>query len=311
MSSPSPLLTIASPVYRAEGIVEELVDRIISEVSRVTEDFEIILVEDGSPDDSWDAISKCCKNDSRVKGIRLSRNFGQHFAISAALEAARGDYFVLMDCDLQHNPRDIPRLLEECQNGFDVVYGKQKTREHAWLKNVLSKGFYFLLSLISDHRMDPNIGSYSVLSRDVVDAYLKCNDYRRAYLPTLQWIGFRQTSIPVDHDERYEGKSSYSFGKLLKHALNITVSYSDKLLYITIYSGLITSLLAFIAALAIVIRYFVHDTMEGWSSTMVAIVFFSGLILTAQGITGIYISKIFEQSKDRPRYLVQKKLNFD
>jgi len=303
------ILSIISPVYGAKDIIAELVNQIRLAVIPLNLDYEIILIDDASPDNSWKIIEKLCAADHHIIGVRLSRNFGQHNAIAAGLELSKGDYVVVMDCDLQHNPKDIPRLLEAVKSGYDIVYTRTKTRQHGFVKNLTAKLYYWLLSHLSNFNMDPNIGTYSLLSRKVVNAYNQYNDYKKAYLWVLKWIGFDSTVIEVNYSERFSGESNYSPVKLVKHAIQVTAANSDRLLYISIVLGMIFSLTSVIGIMSIIIRYFSTGGLEGWSSTIIVIMFFSGLILISLGIIGIYLAKVFEQTKGRPRYLISKVLN--
>ena len=303
-------ISIISPVYRAEHLINEFVSRICAAVTQITDDFEIILIEDGSPDNSWAEIEKACQTNNKVKGVKLSRNFGQHNSISAGMELASGDYICLLDCDLQHNPDYIPQLYQKIQEGYDIVYTKTIQRKHSSLKNLSAVLYYKFFTLIGGKSFDPNIGSYTLLSRKVVNAYNSFNDYRKAFLPALKWAGFEYAVISIKHGTRFQGTSSYTLGKLIKHAINVSVANSDRLLYLSIYMGIFFSFSACIGILFVIYRYYTIGGMEGWSSTIVTIMFFSGLLLIALGIVGVYISKIFEQTKHRPRYLISKKQNF-
>ncbi len=306
-----PRISIVVPVYGAEGNIHELSVRINQIMIEIKENYELIYIEDQSPDNSWNEILEVSTSNKSIKAIKLSRNFGQHNAISAGMEIAKGDYVILMDCDLQHDPIYILDLYNKIKEGNDLVYTRTSTRKHGFFKNITAKMYYKFLKFISDFDMDPNIGSYSILTRKVVDAFNQYNDYRKAYLWALNWAGFKFDVIEINHSERFVGKSSYSFKKLLIHALNVTTANSNKLLYISVYIGIGTSILSFIGVIIIVYRYFYHGGLEGWSSLMVMLLFFSGLILTVIGIIGVYIAKVFEQTKGRPRYLISEKINFD
>jgi polyisoprenyl-phosphate glycosyltransferase len=303
------LISVVSPVYRAEKVVDELVQRITAEVSKITSDFEIVLVDDGSPDKSWEKIQEICSKENRVKGISLSRNFGQHFAITAGLSNAQGKYVVMMDCDLQDDPVYIPQLFEKIKEGYDIVYAKKRARNHGFLKDLFAVLFYKILSWISDFRMDPNIGNYSILSRKAVDAFLRFNDYRRGYLMVLKWIGFKNSYVLVEHSKRKEGKSSYSLFKLIYLALNLSLSYSDKPLRMSIYAGITFSFLSFLGAIVIIYKYYTSNIIAGWTSIMVLFSLIGGLLMIFIGIIGLYLSKVFEQSKNRPLFLIQETLN--
>jgi glycosyltransferase involved in cell wall biosynthesis len=305
----NPVLSVVSPVYRAEKIVDELVHRIREEASVITDDFEIILVEDGGPDNSWEKIEENCRKDPRVKGIKLSRNFGQHFAITAGLDFAAGDYVIVMDCDLQDNPRYIPQLVGLGRQGFDVVYTMKEERRHGFLKNILTNLFNMVFNFLIENRdwkAHKNVGSYSLLSKKVVHAFRNVHDYQRHYLMVLRWLGFKSTFLQIEHESRFEGKSSYNISKLLIHAINGITSQSDKLLRINVVAGVFISLLAFISILLIVFLYFTRGFLSGWASLIVTLLFSTGVLLTSIGIAGIYIGKTFEQVKNRPKYIIDK-----
>jgi len=223
MGKQKPLISIVSPVYKAEKIVDLLVERIITEVGKITEDFEIILVEDGSPDNSWQKIEENCQKDYRIKGIKLSRNFGQHYAITAGLDYTKGEWVVVMDCDLQDDPKYIQDLYNAALKGFDIVYTQKGKRKHSFVKNITSYFFNIIFNWLVDNKQwksSKNVGSYSLLSKKVVKAFLEFKDYRRHYLMVLRWLGFNHTFVEIEHQKRYEGKSSYNFIKLLNLALD-------------------------------------------------------------------------------------------
>lgn len=306
-----PFISIISPVYGAEGIVAELVAQISTSVSKITPHFEIILIEDHSPDHSWDEIVNEARQKKYVKALRFSRNFGQHNAITAGMELAKGDYVVLLDCDLQHDPAYIPELYTLIKSGYDLVFTRTRTREHKGLKNFVTKMYYHVIKVISGYTMEPNIGSYSMLTRKVVDAFNQYNDYKKLYLWVLNWLGFRSTILEIEHNRRYKGKSSYSLRKLLLLAINTTLINSNKPLYLSAWIGLVTSGFSFLGILYLIYQHFTHGALLGWSSTIVTMSFFSGLILTSVGVSALYIAKIFEQTKHRPRYIISEGLNID
>lgn len=311
MSEPQPFISIISPVYGAEGIIEELVAQITTSVLKITNHFEIVLVEDHSPDHSWDEIVKVASHNKYIKAVRLSRNFGQHNAITAGMELAKGDYIVLLDCDLQHDPAYIPQMYALIQKGYDLVFTRTKTREHPRFKNFVSILYYKFIKLISGYKIEPNIGSYSMLTRKVVDAFHRYNDYKKLYLWVLNWLGFKSTILEIQHNKRYKGSSTYNLRKLFLLAINTTLLNSNKLLYLSAWMGIFTSLGAFLGILYLFYQYYAQGALLGWSSTMVIIMFFSGLILTSIGISALYIGKVFEQTKQRPRYIITEGLNID
>lgn len=307
---PEPLLSIVSPVYRAEEIVAELVRRVKEEVSRITPDFEIILVDDGSPDRAWSRIEEACAADPQVKGVQLSRNFGQHHAITAGLDHARGRWVVVMDCDLQDDPKYIHALYEKAVEGHEIVYTVKEKREHGWFQNLGAHLFTTALNWLSSGRaVSTRVGAYSILSRQVVDAFREMRDSHRHYLVVLRWLGFRSAEISIQHHKRYRGRSSYTLAKLLRHAVDGIASSSDRLLYLALGAGSLFLCASLAAAVYLVVLYFLHGFKEGWTSTVVLILLSTSMVLFSIGAVGIYVGKIFDQVKQRPLYLTRKKLN--
>ena len=314
MIAKDPYLSIISPVYEAESIVDELVKRIKEVTNKITENFEIILVEDGSQDQSWEKIKENCKADKRLKGIKFSRNFGQHNAITAGLKESKGKYAIVMDCDLQDNPKYIPDMIKKAEDGFDIVYSIKKGRKHGIIKNFIALLFHKVHNWLIDNKSMSSselVGAFSLINRKVIDAFCECNEYHRTYINVINWTGFSSTTIFIKHDERYAGESSYNFSKSIKLALDSIVSYSNRLLILTTYIGFIFSILGFISILYIISLSIRIGLQPGWASITVLIVFCTGLILISLGILGIYIGKIFEQAKHRPLYLVEEILNVD
>ncbi len=305
----APELSVISPVFQAEGIVDELVKRIKTELLKITDHFEIILVEDGSADDSWSKIAQNCRQDPRVKGLKLSRNFGQHYAVSAGLAKATGKWLVIIDCDLQNAPEDIHQLLKYAHEGYEIVFTKRIKRKDGFWKSISARIYNFLFKLLSDKNYDLDAGSMTLFSRKVRDEFLKFTERDRLYLQILKWLGFRSIYVPVEHHERYAGKTSYSMTKLFNLALQGWVFNSDRLLKISIYLGFFLASISFLAGILVIIRRFVHHLQAGWASIFVLILFSTGLMLMSIGITGIYIGKIFQQSKNRPLYIIDEELN--
>ena len=189
-------ISIVSPVYRAEKMVHMLVERIVKSVSTITEDYEIILVNDASPDASWQMIEQKCAIDKRVKGVNLSRNFGQHYAITAGLNYAKGEWVVVMDCDLQDRPEEIPALYNKAQEGYDSVFAQRVQREDTWLKRLSSKAFYAVFGYLTDTKQDPSVANYGIYSHGVIQSILQMGDHFR-YFPTMvQWVGFKKAYLP-------------------------------------------------------------------------------------------------------------------
>lgn len=305
-------LSIISPVYRAEKIVAELIRRIDAEMNSMGITYEIILVEDGSPDESWHEIERQCGVHMHVKGIKLSRNFGQHFAITAGLRECRGNYAVIMDCDLQDNPVYIPKMYSLAKAGAEIVYTSKSERKHSFFKNITAEIFFRIFNYLSDNpnvKANNRVGSFSMLSRKVIDAFNSIHDTHRHYLMVLRLLGFNTATLPIEHDLRFEGKSSYTFGKLVKHAIDGITSQSDKLLRISIGLGFTCFLISILWVFTLFVLYFVKGLVPGYTSLMAVILLSTGLILMSIGVAGIYIGKIFEQVKNRPLYIIEKRIN--
>ncbi|MBW0177685.1 MAG: glycosyltransferase family 2 protein [Sediminibacterium sp.] len=298
----------------ADAIVDELVSRISDSVQRISEKYEIVLVEDGSSDQSWKKIKSNCYKDSRIKGVRLSRNFGQHCAITAGLKIATGNCVVVLDCDLQDDPIYIADLVKRHKEGFDVVYTRRKKRRFGLIKNLFTRLFYKIYNyLVSDvfAKGTDLVGGYSLISRKVVNAYLEVGDYRRQYLMIIKWLGFRHSFIEIEHAERHSGRSSYSVKKLIQHGIDGITSHSVKLLNLMTYFGFLLSSLSFIAGITLIISYLYTPFQAGWTSIFVLILFIGGIIISCVGVCGIYIGRIFEQAKGRPMYLIDETINVE
>ncbi|WP_188561501.1 glycosyltransferase family 2 protein [Hymenobacter frigidus] len=307
MSSTRPLLSVVSPVYRAEALVEELVRRIRASVEPLTQNYEIVLVDDRSPDDSWDIIKQLAVSDSRIQGIRLSRNFGQHQAITAGLDCSQGEWVVVLDCDLQDQPEEIPALLARAQLGYDLVLARRTNRQDSWSQKILSRLFYQVLTFLTDTPQDAAVANFGIYHRRVITAVLTMRENIR-YFPTMvRWVGFRRAYLDVAHAERAIGLSSYGLGQRLRLALDILLANSDKPLRLTIKSGLLLAGGAFLFVPVTLFRYWVGQISQpGYASLIISIWFFSGLLLSVLGMVGLYIGKTFEQVKNRPIYIVDE-----
>lgn len=305
-------ISIVIPLYRCDKAVKELTDRICSTLGAQKLSFEIIYVNDASPSADWEAVTQIAQENTRVKGLNLSRNFGQHYAITAGLNYASGDWVVVMDGDLQDQPEDIPLLYNKAQEGFDIVLARRVERQHSLLKRTGSKWFYKTLAYLTDTEQNAEIANFGIYRKNVIAAILSMKDKTR-YFPTMvRWVGFKRTEIGVNHAARKEGKSSYNLKALLNLALNTILSFSDKPLRLTVKAGIFISFAAFIFAAVTFIRALTgHIVVSGYSSMIISIWLLSGVIITLIGMLGLYIGKIFDQVKDRPTYLVAEKINFE
>ncbi len=298
-------ISVVIPVYGCRSALPELHRRLTKTLKTLTDDYEIILVNDACPQNSWADIEKLCDEDPRVVGIELSRNFGQLKAIAAGLDNCRGEWVVVMDCDLQDSPEEILNLYSKAQEGYDVVFARRKIRKDFFLKVFVSNCFYKFYSYTTGIDYDPALCNFSISKRRVVENYCKMRELHRAFVMYIKWMGFKQTAIDVEHHERYEGKSGYDFKKRMKLAVEILTSQSDKLLRLTTYIGIVIALLSFLGVVITVIRYFALHISPGYSSLFAAIFLMGGMILSAIGITGIYIGNIFMEVKHRPLYIIR------
>jgi polyisoprenyl-phosphate glycosyltransferase len=303
-------LSIVCPVYGCSTSLIELYSRLTDTVKQITDDYEIILVNDASPDNAWEVIEKLCEKDKKVKGIHLSRNFGQHYAITAGLNFTQGEWVVVMDCDLQDKPEEISRLYQKAMEGYDSVFGQRKRRKDKFLKRLSSKLFYQFFSYLTETKQDATIANFGIYHRHVIDAVLSMGDQIR-YFPTMvQYVGFRKAFVEIEHLQRDEGESAYNFKSLFRLALNNIIAFSDKPLRLTVKAGFIISLISLVLGLFYIYKYLAGEIVVlGFASLIISIWFLSGIIISITGVIGLYVGKMFEKVKDRPVFFVEKKLN--
>lgn len=310
MSETMPMISVIIPVYQAEGCLQELYRRLVASVESVTKDFELILVEDHGTDQSWDLITHLSQSDPRVRGAQLSRNFGQHYAITAGLDLCRGEWVVVMDCDLQDRPEEIPRLFAKAQEGYDIVRGVRVDRKHSLINRACSWLFYRILSWLSDLSINGNAGNFCMISRRVVVECRRLREQLRLFGCLLEWLGFQKAEIEIVHDPRFHGKSSYSFRKLWKLAMDVIVAYSDKPLRLSIGLGALVSTVSFFIGVVIFFRAINYQIpVPGWSSVMVSLFFLGGCMIGILGILGLYLGKVFNEAKGRPLYVIGRDTN--
>lgn len=308
----TPHVSIVSPVYRGEKMVAELVRRNVESVSTITDDYEIILVNDASPDNSWDEIVKQCALNPKVKGINLSRNFGQHYAITAGLHYAKGDWVMVMDCDLQDRPEEIPNLYKKAQEGYDIVYARRVARKDKFFKRLSSTLFHWVYNRLSGLNADKAVANFGIYKHCVIEEFNKMPERARSFPSLVKYLGFRDTAIDVEHAERAEGKSSYNLYKLLKLSFDVIVSNSNKPLRMAVGLGFGMATVSFLLALYNVVAKWVGVIhVAGYTTTVFSIWFVGGLLLSVMGILGLYIGKIFDQVKGRQLFVVMDKVNLE
>lgn len=305
-----PLISVVTPVYCCANCLRELCARLATVLGAVDANYEIILIDDASPDRAWPIMRELCAGDPRIKALGLSRNFGQHYAIAAGLEHAQGEWVVVMDCDLQDRPEEIARLYTKACEGHDVVFAERETRQDSWLKRISSRAFIGLLNYLSGANYDYRTANFGIYRRAVVDAIRSMGDQSRFFPVMVRWTGFRTISIPVQHDARGEGRSAYTLRKLLRLAFDIILSYSDKPLRLVAALGIIVSLIALGMTVFSLLRYLHGDVnVAGYTSVIASMWLLAGVTLFCMGIIGLYVGRVFESVKFRPTFIVRKRLN--
>lgn len=306
------LISIVIPVYGNKKLVQMLYDRLLTSLSMLDVDFEIIMVNDACPYGSGDEIEKLAEQDKRVKLIDLARNFGQHYAIKAGLDHAQGDWAVVMDCDLQDKPEDIIELYNKAQHGYECVFAARGTRKDTFLKKLFSRTFKIFNNVISEVKYEDNIGNYSIISRKVISEYKKIKEVNFNYNSMILWLGFKTAYINVEKTERETGSSSYTAKKMIRLAISSIVSQTNKPLIFSTYCSFFLFILCFIGVIRLFTNYyFLGVPLLGWTSIMVSIFFIGGLLFAYLSILGLYIGSIFKEVKKRPLYIIGKTKNVD
>lgn len=300
-------ISVVVPVYKAENCLNELYARLRVVLEKISPDFEIILVEDCGGDNSWTVIERLAINDPRVRGIQFSRNFGQHYGITAGLDCCTGDWVVVMDCDLQDRPEEISRLYAKAREGYDVVLARRGARCDPLLKRVTSWMFYKIFSYLADIEYDGESGNFRIMSRKVVTNFRRMGEQLRFFGGLVQWMGFPTASIEVEHAERFEGQSTYTLAKLWKLASETIIAHSDKPLRLAVRFGFLMAFSSFFYGAYILINALLYNSpIPGWSSLIVSLYFIGGIIIGILGILGIYMGKTFDESKKRPLYIIRR-----
>lgn len=301
-------LSIVVPLLNEETLVTELIRRIRRSVEEVVKEYEILVIDDGSLDKTWELVQNESTEDPRVKGMKFSKNFGHHYAITAGLHEAKGDWVVVMDGDLQDRPEVIPQLIEEARKGFDIVFVSRVNRPEKKYYKVLQKIFYSLLRLLSGIKFDSRQANFSIINRKVVDAFKDFPENGRFYGTTIRWLGFKRSEILAQHGSRLSGKASYTFRKRINLALDIIVAFSDRPLKFVTGFGLSIALFSTGIFTWIFIQAFLFNIQfSEWTILWAALIFSTGSVLTVLGVVGIYIGRIFTQVKNRPLYIISER----
>ncbi len=304
------LISFVSPVYRCRNCLEKLVSE-INDVCRETDlSYEILLVDDGCPENSWAAINELCAQYPKVKGVKLARNFGQHSAIEAGLKFVEGEWIVILDCDLQDQPSAFRKMWREAQTGADIVLVRRQSRTDAWHRRVLSSLFYKALSSLTGTKLSAEIANFGIYRRKVIDAYNSWSEEQKFFPVMIQWLGFDQRTITVPHAERFSGTSSYNFRSLLSLGVRVVLSFSDRPLWFVSMFGMFVACVAFLASIAFLVQALSGNaSVQGWPSLILSIWFLGGFNIAAVGVAGIYLGRTLREAKGRPSYVVSESLN--
>jgi glycosyltransferase involved in cell wall biosynthesis len=305
------MYTVIIPIYNEELILPELRTRLMAAAAGLDEPFEVILIDDGSHDGSYALMTEMHAKDPRIKVIRLSRNFGHQIAISAGLDEARGDAVVLMDGDLQDPPEILPEMIRLWKEGSHVVYTVKRSRRENPLKRLAFRSFYRVLHALSTIQIPMDAGNFSLMDRRVVDV-LRAMPERNRYISGLRaWAGFQQTAVYYDRDPRFAGKPQMSLRRLIQLAVDGIFSFSNVPLRLAVYFGLIAAAVSFAGGFYVIYaKLFTNQAILGWASTILSILFVGGMILVTLGVIGEYISRIYEEVKKRPLYVIRDKIGF-
>jgi polyisoprenyl-phosphate glycosyltransferase len=299
-------LSIVVPVYNCEGCLRALHERLTATLDRLDVTYELVLVDDRSGDSSWIVLEELAARDERVLALRLSRNFGQHAAITAGLEASSGRWSVVMDCDLQDPPELVPALYERALEGHDVVLARRLRPNQNAFRRLGARLYFRLLNLFLDTQIDGEYGTFSILSEKVRHAFLEVKDKDRHYLHIVFWLGFDHGTFEYEPADRLAGRSSYTWGKLVGHALDGVFFQTTTLLRWIVYLGFATAAGGVLLAIAFIVLALVANPPPGWTSLAVLILLVGGFIIVSTGVTGLYIGRIFRQVKDRPLYIIDR-----
>ncbi len=298
-------ISVVIPVYKAEACLPELYRRLKDSLEQISTDFECLMIEDCGGDGSWRLIRQLAEEDPRIKGIQFSRNFGQHHGITAGLDHCTGDWVVVMDCDLQDAPEEIPRLYAKAQEGFEVVLARRAHRKDSPRKKLSSILFYRLFNSLTGMNYDASVGNFRIMSSKVVENCRRMRESLRFLPGMVEWLGFPAASIEVEHGSRYAGESTYTLARLIRLASDTIIAYSDKPLRMSVKLGFGIAGLSFIAGVALLVYASFHDIpIMGWSSLIISLYFLGGIIIANLGIIGIYLGKTFDETKRRPLYII-------
>jgi polyisoprenyl-phosphate glycosyltransferase len=301
-------ISVVIPVYGCAECLDHLHGRLAAVLERLAVSYEIVFVDDRSPDDSWRFLQRLAAIDPAVRVIRLSRNFGQHAAITAGVSEARGDWIVVMDCDLQDPPEEIANLYAKTREGYQIVFAKLRSRRQPLPRRIANRAYFRLRRTLTGVALETEHANLSIMSRKAATAFLQLTDVHRNFLLILYWLGFEHATIEFDHADRYAGRSSYTFGGLLRVAFDGLFFHTTVLLAWIVYFGFAVSLASVGLAIFFVASHFARHSYPGWTSIIVILLLIGGFIIMSTGVAAMYVGKVFEQVKARPLFVVDERL---
>ena len=304
----SPEISIVVPLYNEEKNIRLMYDRLVSSILKITSNFEIIYVNDGSKDNSFLELVKLSKEDERVKYINFSRNFGHQIAVTAGLDYSKGAAVVIIDGDLQDPPEVIPEMYAMYKEGFEVVYGQRlKRKGDNFFKKITAKYFYRILKKITSINIPLDTGDFRLIDQKIVKDLKNMPEQNKFLRGQIAWLGYRQTSVFFERDERKFGETGYPFSKMLKFALDGLTGFSDVPLQFVTKTGIFISFISFLVILYAIFSHFILErTITGWTSLIISSMFIGGVQLISVGIIGEYISRINKNVQNRPLYIVSE-----
>lgn len=304
--------SLVIPIFNEQENLQELCQRFTRVMEGLNKSYEIIFVDDGSSDYSFQTLQNLHQKDRQIRVIRFSRNFGHHIAITAGLDHAQGQTIVLMDGDLQDAPEDIPKLYAKFKQGYDIVYATRQTRKDPFFKKLNSKIFYQVLKLIGNISIPTDVGIFRIMSHRAAHALSRCREQSRFIVGLMDWTGFSSVGVAIERQPRYQGKPKYNFFKSLKLAINAITSFSHFPLKLATYIGFLMALVSSVLAVYIVIKkLFFNVSTSGYTSIIVSILFLGSIQLIIMGIIGAYIGRIYTEAQNRPLYIIKEKIGLD
>lgn len=299
-------IAVIVPVYMGAEVLRELSARLIATLQPMTSKFSIVLVDDRAPDNAWPIITELCAGDSRIKGIQLSRNFGQHYALTAGIDYADAQWYVVMDCDLQDAPEDIPLLHAKVIEGFDMAIATRRKEGHGGLKRLGSRVFYSAFSMLAGFDMNWTVGNFRIFSSQIAEGFREMREQMRCLPASFSIMGFEVAEVELPHHPRPYGKSSYTLRKLINLGGSMVLAHSQVPLKLAMFAGLTVAILSMLAGVTIAIAaLFDVFLVTGWASLIVAVFAIGGVQIFITGVVGIYVGKCFDEAKRRPLYFVR------